>query len=188
MCVYAYLCRTSHPPAPDLLDRSSCMNQHCWSTGLCDTGLRPHIRSHLYRHKQRRHHYDTSPPAVNHGALSYGWRASRPQWTYQKTPCIIRISGQWLILTIAPWNRWLWNGLCSHRKFQQPQRTTHCTVPSHESPSGASVKPWLQGMQEKEPSVLVHTPVGHTPGVWHSSMSERQKKKRIRLEIGYRTK
>lgn len=60
-------------------------------------------------------------------------------------------------------------------------------LPSHKSPSGASVKPGSQDVQEKEPSVLVQTPVGHTPGVWHSSMSERQKK-RIRLAIGYRTK
>lgn len=32
-------------------------------------------------------------------------------------------------------------------------------------------------MQEKEPSVLVQTPDGQTPGVWHSFMSEKKKEK-----------
>lgn len=57
--------------------------------------------------------------------------------------------------------------------------------PSHERPLGATVKPGSQATQEKEPSVLVQTPVGHAPGIWHSSMSEEQTKEE-RLAIGYR--
>lgn len=45
-------------------------------------------------------------------------------------------------------------------------------LPSHERPSGATAKPGVQAVQEKEPAVLVQTPVGHAPGVWHSSISE----------------
>ncbi|KAG7250092.1 hypothetical protein CRUP_025898, partial [Coryphaenoides rupestris] len=33
------------------------------------------------------------------------------------------------------------------------------------------VKPGSQVMQEKEPCVLAHTPLGQAPGVWHSSTS-----------------
>lgn len=65
--------------------------------------------------------------------------------------------------------------------------------PSHERPLGATVKPGSQAMQVKEPSVLVQTPVGHTPGVWHSSISKKKKKMmktdkkkmKKRLVIGY---
>lgn len=57
--------------------------------------------------------------------------------------------------------------------MHQPQ-ITNGAAPSHEWPPGAAVKPGSQAVQEKEPSVLVQTPVGHAPGVWHSSMSRKQ--------------
>lgn len=66
--------------------------------------------------------------------------------------------------------------------------TTVNHLPSHESPLGATLKPGSQAMQEKEPSMLVQMPMGHTPGVWHSLMSERQKKTKKRLAIGYHLK
>lgn len=64
------------------------------------------------------------------------------------------------------------------------QRSARDTAPSHESPLGAAVKPGSQAVQEKEPSVLVQTPVGHAPGIWHSSVSEKQEKT-ARLDTGY---
>ena len=161
VCVYVvYLCRMSHPPAPDQQGRSSWRNQKCWCTGLRNTGWCPHTRSHLHWHMHRRHQDDTS---TNYWvSFSNLPKFSHMDDKFPDHSKQARGSTQHLIILLN-WKK---------KTHQWPQWAAHCTVPSHKSPLGATVKPGSQAMQEKEPTILVQTPMGQTPRVWHSSMSE----------------